>query len=88
MMKNAPILILDEATASSDPENEASIQRALSAAARDKTLIVVAHHLATVVGAEQIAYVEGGQIRQIGTHEQLLNSCPAYAKLWKLQEVR
>ena len=87
MMKQAPILILDEATASSDPENEASIQRALSAAARDKTLIVVAHRLATVTGAEQIAYVDKGEIRQIGTHEDLLRTCPDYAAMWKLQEV-
>ena len=88
MMKHAPILILDEATASSDPENEASIQKALSAAAKEKTLIVVAHRLATVTGAQQIAYVENGSIQQIGTHAQLLETCPGYAKLWKLQEVR
>lgn len=88
MMKDAPILILDEATASSDPENEASIQAALSAAAKDKTLIVVAHRLNTVVGANQIAYVENGQIQATGTHEELLERCPGYAKLWKLQEVR
>ena len=88
MMKNAPILILDEATASADPENEASIQTALSAAARDKTLIVVAHRLATVAGAQQIAYVEKGRIVQVGTHAQLLAQCPGYASLWNLQEVR
>ena len=88
MMKNAPILILDEATASSDPENEASIQKALSAAAADKTLIVVAHRLATIAGAEQIAFVKNGRIAQIGTHETLLRECPEYASMWKLQEVR
>ena len=88
MMKDAPILILDEATASSDPENEASIQAALSAAARDKTLIVVAHRLATVVNAQQIAYVEGGRIQNIGTHDQLLEACEGYRQMWKLQEVQ
>ena len=88
MMKDAPILILDEATASSDPENEASIQNALSAAAAGKTLIVVAHRLATVTGAQQIAFIRDGKIQQIGTHEQLLWACPEYETMWKLQEAR
>ena len=87
MMKDAPILILDEATASSDPENEASIQAALSAAAKDKTLIVVAHRLATVTGAQQIAYLSGGRVQALGTHRELLESCPDYAKLCRMQEV-
>ena len=84
MMKNAPIMILDEATASSDPENEAAIQVALSAAAKDKTLIVVAHRLATIMHAEQIAFIKDGQIEQIGTHGELLDRCPEYNKMWKL----
>ena len=62
MMKNAPIMILDEATASSDPENEAAIQTALSAAAKGKTLIVVAHRLSTIMYADQIAFVNDGTI--------------------------
>ena len=86
MMKNAPILVLDEATASTDPENEASIQRALSAAVKHKTLIVIAHRLSTIVGAQQIAYVEGGVIRAMGTHRELLKFCPGYAALWALGE--
>ena len=84
MMKDAPILILDEATASTDPENEALIQSALSAAAEGKTLVVVAHHLNTIVHARQIAYVEGGRIREIGTHRELLDTCPGYASLWAI----
>ncbi len=88
MMKKAPILILDEATASSDPENEAAIQAALSAAAKDKTLVVIAHRLSTVVGAQQIAYVDQGQIRAVGTHQQLLESCEAYRRMWQMQEVQ
>ena len=84
MMKNAPIMILDEATASSDPENEAHIQEALSAAAKDKTLIVVAHRLSTIMHAEQIAFVKDGKIEAIGTHEQLLHSCPEYSTMWKV----
>ena len=88
MMKDAPILILDEATASSDPENEASIQKALSAAVRNKTLIVVAHRLATIVNAQQIAFVNDGKIQALGTHRELLNSCRDYRNMWELQEVR
>ena len=84
MMKNAPIMILDEATASSDPENEASIQTALSAAAKNKTLIVVAHRLLTIMNAEQIAFVKDGTIQNLGTHVQLLNTCPEYAAMWAL----
>ena len=84
MMKDAPIMILDEATASTDPENEASIQEAISAATRDKTLIVVAHRLKTIAGAEQIAYVEGGKIQAVGTHEELLEKHQGYAEMWRL----
>lgn len=86
MMKNAPIMILDEATASSDPENEASIQTALSAAARGRTLIVIAHRLSTVMNAEQIAYVKNGRIEAVETHAELLEKCPDYAKQWALSE--
>ena len=86
MMKNAPIMILDEATASSDPENEASIQTALSAAAKGRTLVVIAHRLSTVMNAEQIAYVKNGSIEAVGTHAELLEKCPDYAKQWALSE--
>lgn len=86
MMKNAPIMILDEATASSDPENEASIQTALSAAARGRTLVVIAHRLSTVMNAEQIAYVKSGRIEAVETHTELLEKCPDYAKQWALSE--
>ena len=86
MMKNAPILILDEATASNDPENEASIQTALSAASKGKTLLVVAHRLQTIVHADCIAFVSNGEIQQIGTHEQLLKTCQPYHDMWKLTE--
>lgn len=87
MMKDAPIMILDEATASADPENEASIQQALSAATKGKTLIVVAHRLSTIMNAEQIAFVKAGELKQIGTHKQLLENCSEYAEMWMLQEV-
>lgn len=84
MMKNAPVMILDEATASSDPENEASIQAALSEAAKGKTLIVVAHRLSTVMHAEQIAFVKDGKLQNVGTHPELLKNCPEYAAMWAL----
>ena len=86
MMKNAPIMIMDEATSSSDPENEASIQEALSVAAKGKTLIVIAHRLMTVKNADKIAYIENGRIKQIGTHEELMLSCEDYRKMWELSE--
>lgn len=86
MMKDAPILILDEATASSDPENEASIQTALSAAAKGRTLLVVAHRLSTIIHADQIAFVKEGKIQALGTHSQLLETCAEYAAMWKLSK--
>ncbi len=88
MMKDAPIMVLDEATASTDPENEASIQEALSAAARGKTLIVVAHRLSTIVNADQIAFVRAGEIEAIGTHSELLERCTEYREMWELSEVK
>ena len=88
MMKEAPIMILDEATASTDPENEAAIQKALSAAIKGKTLIVVAHRLATIKHADQIAFVKEGKIVNIGTQEELLENCPDYRLMWDLSEVK
>lgn len=88
MMKEAPIMILDEATASTDPENEAAIQKALSAAVKGKTLIVVAHRLATIKHADQIAFVKEGKIMNIGTQKELLENCPDYKLMWDLSEVK
>ena len=86
MMKDAPIMILDEATASSDPENEAAIQTALSAAAKGRTLIVVAHRLSTIMNADTIAFVNNGRIECTGTHEELLKNCSTYKEMWNLSE--
>lgn len=86
MMKDAPILILDEATASADPENETAIQNALSAAAKGKTLIVVAHRLSTIASADQIAFVTNGRISCMGTHDELMEGCPEYNRMWALSE--
>ena len=87
MMKDAPIMILDEATASSDPENEVAIQEALTVASKDKTLIVVAHKLQTIKNAGQIAFVKDGEITHIGTHEELLLNCPGYKKSWEISNM-
>lgn len=82
MMKNAPIVILDEATSYTDPENEAVLQDAIGRLTRGKTLIVIAHRLSTITGADQIAVVEQGKILDAGTHDELLQRCPLYAQMW------
>lgn len=83
MLKNAPIVILDEATAYIDPENEAILQKAIGKLVKDKTLIVIAHRLSTVTGADQIVVVEHGEINSIGTHESLLETSNLYRRMWE-----
>ena len=80
ILKNAPIIILDEATASIDPENEHLIQQALSELTRGKTVITIAHRLATIEQADQILVVEDGQIVQRGTHAQLIGEDGLYRR--------
>ena len=82
MLKDAPIVILDEATAYTDPENEAVVQESVARLVRGKTLIVIAHRLSTIVDADQIAVVNGGRIEAAGTHAKLLECCPLYRRLW------
>ena len=82
MLKNAPIVILDEATAYTDPENEAVIQESVARLVRGKTLIVIAHRLSTIVDADQIAVVNEGRIEAAGTQAELLQTCPLYQTLW------
>ena len=83
MMKDAPLLILDEATSYADPENEALIQRSVARLAQHKTLLVIAHRLSTIVNADQIVVVEAGRIAACGTHEALLRESPLYRKMWE-----
>ena len=82
MLKNAPILILDEATAFADPDNEAKVQKAFSKLAEGKTVIMIAHRLSSVVGADRICVLKAGEIAEQGTHEQLLEENGLYAHMW------
>ncbi|SHO53669.1 ABC transporter ATP-binding protein [Anaerocolumna xylanovorans] len=83
MLKDAPIVILDEATAYIDPENEAVIQKAISKLVQGKTLIIIAHRLSTITGAHQILLVDQGSIPAKGTHTQLLEESGLYRKMWE-----
>lgn len=83
MLKNSPILILDEATAYTDPENEAIIQKSISELSKEKTLIVIAHRLSTIIDADQIVVIKDGNIEAKGTHTELLNSSSLYKNMWK-----
>ena len=83
MLKDAPIIIFDEATAYLDPENESLIQEAISKLVQGKTLIMVAHRLYTVTGANQLVVVNQGRIEATGTHEELLKKCPLYKEMWQ-----
>lgn len=82
ILKDAPIVILDEATAFTDPENEDKIQRSIMALSKGKTLLVIAHRLSTVQNADQIVVLEKGQIVDRGTQSELLSRCPLYQTLW------
>ena len=82
MLKAAPIVILDEATAYTDPENEAVIQRSVSKLTEGKTLIVIAHRLSTVMDADKIYVIKDGQIDDAGSHEELLRHHGLYEKMW------
>ncbi len=83
MLKDAPIVILDEATSYTDPENEAVIQSALAKLVQGKTVLVIAHRLSTIADADQIIVVNHGEIEAAGTQEELLKSCPLYKTMWE-----
>ena len=83
ILKNAPILVLDEATAYCDPDNEAELQKALSALAKGKTVIVIAHRLSSVADADQILLIKDGCLVAHGTHDDLLNHSTAYSDMWQ-----
>lgn len=83
ILKNAPIVILDEATAFTDPQNEDKIQKSIIALSKGKTLLVIAHRLSTIQNADQIVVLKKGRIVDCGKQEELLKRCPLYADMWK-----
>lgn len=83
MLKNAPVVILDEATAYIDPENEAVIQQAVARLVEGKTVIVIAHRLSTITDADQIFVIADGRINGSGTHQELLEHSELYQEMWK-----
>ena len=83
MLKNAPIVILDEATAFTDPENEDKIQRSIAALTKGKTLLVIAHRLSTIKNADNIVVLKNGEIVAQGTQDALLEHCPLYRDMWQ-----
>lgn len=84
MLKNAPIVILDEATAYIDPENETVIQKAIAKLVQGKTVIVIAHRLSTIKDADKIIVVKDGRIEASGKHEELRKNCPLYESMWQV----
>ncbi len=84
ILKNTPVLILDEATAYADMENQQKIQASLQALCRDKTLIIIAHRLSTIVDCDQIVVIEDGKVNAHGTHESLLAASELYRHMWSV----
>lgn len=83
MLKNAPVVILDEATAFTDPENETKLQESIANLTRGKTLLVIAHRLSTIKKADQIVVLNNGRIEALGTQEELMESSPLYQRMWQ-----
>ena len=86
ILKNAPIIILDEATAFADTENEAKIEAAISEFVHNKTLIVIAHRLSSIINADQICVLKAGEIIGCGVHEELLENNECYRTLWEAHQ--
>ena len=82
ILKDAPIVVLDEATAFADPENEMLIQKAFATLAQGRTVIMIAHRLSTVVGADKIIVLDSGKVIEEGTHETLASAGGLYARMW------
>jgi ATP-binding cassette subfamily B protein len=82
ILKDAPIIVLDEATAFADPENEALIQKAFAALTRGRTVIMIAHRLSTVIGADKIIVLDSGHVEEEGTHGELVQAGGLYSRMW------
>ena len=87
LLRGAPLLLLDEATSSLDSESESAVQAALENVMKDRTVVVIAHRLATIQSADRIAVLEGGEVSQIGTHEELLSRGGTYSRLVEMQQL-
>lgn len=83
ILKNAPILILDEATAFADPDNEMRVQQALSALSKGKTVLMIAHRLSSITGADRICVLQDGEITESGTHSELIKKNGVFTRMWK-----
>ena len=85
VLKDPPVLILDEATSAVDNETEAAIQRSMQAITQGRTTLVIAHRLSTIVNADRIYVLDQGRVIEMGSHTQLLSDDGLYASLWKVQ---
>ena len=86
MLKDAQIILLDEATASLDPENEVEVQKAIDMLVKGRTVIVIAHRLKTIKDADRIIVLNNGEIQEEGTHDELIRRQGLYSHLWEIQE--
>ena len=86
ILKDAQIILLDEATASLDPENEMEVQKAIDTLIKGRTVIVIAHRLKTIKDADQIIVLDNGMIKEQGTHDELVRKKGLYSHLWEIQE--
>lgn len=86
LLKNAPVILLDEATASLDPENEVLVQKAIAKLVEGKTVIMIAHRLRTVADADQILVLEDGKLAERGTHKELMKENGLYQRLYHIQQ--